>query len=348
MFNISSVALANLIIHYVGNKLKGEQLSLSQESINVEEIVRELLIKYFFTAFKSEASYHFFHENELASNEIYANVSAVFENPAKFYEASVKIATHLYNTSSHQNIKSGEFYIAYFKDCIVGDEQLDAIGLFKSENKDTFLKVYPSGGVYTVTSDKGINIKKLDKGCLILNTDKEKGYRVYTLDNTNRANEAQFWRDDFLKLKPNKDDFAQTENFMKICKGFINDVYNAENNVERPEQIDLLNKTSDFLNDNQAFDLSKFQEEVMEGEENLIGAFDEYKDNYQENKGFVLDEEFEISKNAYKQFKKVFKSVLKLDKNFHVYIHGNRDNIIRGYDEKSGMNYYQLFFDTES
>ena len=41
-------------------------------------------------------------------------------------------------------------------------------------------------------------------------------------------------------------------------------------------------------------------------------------------------------------------SVLKLDKNFHVYIHGKREYIEKGFDEEKGMHFYQLFFEEES
>lgn len=43
-----------------------------------------------------------------------------------------------------------------------------------------------------------------------------------------------------------------------------------------------------------------------------------------------------------------FKSVLKLDKNFSVYIHGNRDYIEQGYDEERGKNYYKLYYENET
>ena len=58
-------------------------------------------------------------------------------------------------------------------------------------------------------------------------------------------------------------------------------------------------------------------------------------------------ENFEISSNAVKETKKKFKSVLKLDKNFSVYIHGNRDYVVKGFDEERQMNYYQLYFNDE-
>jgi len=93
---------------------------------------------------------------------VYLYVSKIFKNKDLLYEQSINLAKHLYEQSTHPKIKGGEFYTVYFKDCILGGETLDAIGLFKSENKDTFLKVIRQNGNFNLESQKGINIKKLD------------------------------------------------------------------------------------------------------------------------------------------------------------------------------------------
>jgi len=43
----------------------------------------------------------------------------------------------------------------------------------------------------------------------------------------------------------------------------------------------------------------------------------------------------------------VFKSVIKLDKNFHIYVHGDRELIEKGYDEAMGKHFYKIYFDVE-
>lgn len=123
-------------------------------------------------------------------NEVYTYVSKIFDEPKQLYEQSVNLAKHLYEQSTHPRIKGGEFYTVYFKDCIFDGETLDAVGLFKSENKETFLKVLRENGSFNLVSDKGINIKKLDKGCLIFNKNRENGYVVAVVDNTNKDLEA--------------------------------------------------------------------------------------------------------------------------------------------------------------
>ena len=39
--------------------------------------------------------------------------------------------------------------------------------------------------------------------------------------------------------------------------------------------------------------------------------------------------------------------MLKLDKNFHIYIHGDKDLIEKGYDQTTGKKYYKIYYDEE-
>ncbi len=83
----------------------------------------------------------------------------------------------------------------------------------KSENKETILKLDSIKDGYKLTDIAGININKLDKGCLIFNTDKANGFQVSIIDNTNKSDEAKYWRDDFLSVQPKKNEYHQTNNF---------------------------------------------------------------------------------------------------------------------------------------
>ncbi|MBK9193468.1 MAG: hypothetical protein IPO17_00460 [Flavobacteriales bacterium] len=60
-----------------------------------------------------------------------------------------------------------------------------------------------------------------------------------------------------------------------------------------------------------------------------------------------LADNFEISAHAVKRQARIFKSVLKLDKNFHIYIHGDRNRIEQGVDEQ-GRKFYKIYYDKES
>jgi hypothetical protein len=59
-----------------------------------------------------------------------------------------------------------------------------------------------------------------------------------------------------------------------------------------------------------------------------------------------LQDRFAISADAVKRQARVFKSVLKLDKNFHIYIHGDRNKIEQGVDE-NGRKFYKIYYEQE-
>jgi hypothetical protein len=64
-------------------------------------------------------------------------------------------------------------------------------------------------------------------------------------------------------------------------------------------------------------------------------------------KQVTIDNSFDINLEAVQKQQRQFKSILKLDKNFHVYIHGRKDLMEKGYDERTGKHYYKLYFDEE-
>ena len=347
MIESGLAAIEGIVLHRVGNKLNEEGVHLSNQPLKVNEAISGLLLKYFLTPFKNNEYFNFYHESELSLNPVYTGISRIFENPENLFEQSVNIAKHLYEQSVHPKVKSGEVYIAYLKDCVVDGEALDAVGIFKSESKETYLKVYPDGDNYGLDSELGININKLDKGCLIFNTEQDKGYLVSIIDNLNKSSEARYWIDDFLHLRQRKDEYYQTQNLMKLCRTFVAEKLPEEFEVDKADQADLLNKSVKFLKEKDEFSMEEFTNEVMQAPE-LIDTFKDYKQQYEQEFDITIADEFNISDNAVKKQARIFKSVIKLDKNFHIYVHGSRQNIQKGYDEDTGMHFYQLFYNEEA
>ncbi|HMW97500.1 MAG TPA: nucleoid-associated protein, partial [Flavobacteriales bacterium] len=75
--------------------------------------------------------------------------------------------------------------------------------------------------------------------------------------------------------------------------------------------------------------------------------FDQYSERYGQENDVRLQDRFDISSHAVKSQARVFKSVLKLDKNFHIYIHGDRSRIEHGVDERTGRKFYKIWYDEE-
>jgi hypothetical protein len=347
MITYELARLHSLCIHKTGNKGKEEGYQLSKNLVETDEDIDQLLIHYFLSSFKENGYFQFFHETGLEMNEVYAYCSEIFDQPEQLYEQSVHLAKYLYGQSVHPNIKAGEFYTAYIQDCHLNGELTDVIGLFKSESKDTFLKIHNRNENFDVEQDQGININKLDKGCLIFNTRKEDGFVVAVIDRTNKESEARYWIDQFLQIKQRSDSFYNTEQIVNLCKSYIQKQLPEEYEVSKSDQAHFMNQSAKFLKEKDQFELVDFAHEVMQ-EPELVKSFSEYKAKYEDDLDVRIDDSFNISQAAIKKKQRVFKSVIKLDKNFHIYVHGKREYILKGFDEESGLNYYQIFFNEES
>jgi len=250
MIDFSDARLDKLIVHKVGNKTNDEGIVFSKETLKLEgEMIEQLLLKFFLSPFKKDNYYKFYHESDVNLNETFLYSTKIFEDNDEFFEQSKNLATYLYERSTHPKINSGEFYTVIIKNCIINNQTVDAIGLFKTENKDTYLQIKEKDKNFEIDYESGININKLDKGCLIFNTEKENGYIVSMVDNI--------------------------------------------------------------------------------------------------NKSVVLSDEFDISQNAVKKAKRKYNNVIKLDKNFHVYVHGKQEFIEKGFDDDRDLNYYKLYFKNE-
>ncbi|MFT3903372.1 MAG: nucleoid-associated protein [Niabella sp.] len=333
-----------LSIHKIGNAEDAFSFYSKQE-VSIEEPLTELLRNYFLSSFKSEEHYRFYHDASLSLHEVYTYVSAIFDDPAKLHEQSVLLARHLYDQSTHPRIKPGEFYVVYFEDGVYEGEQVEAIGLFKSENKDTFLDVHPQGEDIEVKTAQGININKLDKGCLVYNKHREEGYVLAVVDNTNKT-EAQYWKDDFLHIMVRNDNYRQTHQVLNMTKQFVTKQFVSDFDVSKTDQIDLLNRSVGYFKNHETFDKKEFENEVLFHDE-VINSFRKFDEGYRRDNDVELADSFDISGQAVKKQARVFKSVLKLDKNFHIYIHGNRELIEQGIDE-NGRKYYKIYYENES
>ena len=348
MTGIKNVEIVQAIVHKVGNPTRGEALKLSSNALSLNDtVVRDLLAKYFLSPFNEHEQYHFTHMSDIAMNEVYTYVSEIFANPKSFVAQSALLANFLYNKSTHAKVKEGELYVVHFNDVLIDNENIEAVGLFKSETKETFLKVFPHGQSWEVAAEDGVDINKLDKGCLILRQNKADGYVVLAIDNTNKQNDAQYWIQDFLQIERLANNYHHTNDMMSMCKLFIHNELNERFEVQKPEQIDMLNRSMEYFKTKEQFEFEDFAKEVIHHEE-VIDAFTQYKQTYETAKQVQLDDNFDIHLSAVKKQERNFKSILKLDKNFHVYIHGRRDLIERGIDEMSGKKFYKLYFDEES
>lgn len=347
MIDYTNANIEHLSVHHIGNKTNYEELVLSKAEMKTGDArLRELLCRYFLSSFQVSEYYSFTFSNEdFTLNPLFQFATQIF-NDESFHKASINIARHLFEISTHPQIKSGDLFVAYINDLVVDNETIDAIGIFKAENRQAFLQLSSSGNEFSLQYDDGINIERLDKGCLILGTEYDSGFKICIVDRANKSIEAQFWKDDFLMLKNRSDEFHHTRQFLNITKNYITKQYGEEFEIDKTDQIDLLNRSVEYFKTHDTFDKKDFEKEVFQHPE-TIRSFRKYDEQYREDNDIDIEDRFGISAQAVKKQERVFKSVLKLDKNFHVYIHGNKDLIERGVD-RDGRKYYKIYYEEES
>jgi len=344
--DFTNIEFEKLITHHIGNKLTEDGIILSEQVTEIETKTSDYLLKYFLSAFKAEEFYQFSHAVDISMNDIYTISQGIFANPVNLIEDSQKIARLLYESSVHPKIKQGELNIALFSEAILGDEVVNAIGIFKSENDVPFIKMKSGTLSYSIQHDFGFELKGIDKGCIIFNTCEKSGYRILIVDNTNKSAEAVYWKNDFLQISPVSDEYYMTNQFMGITKNFVVKQLSEEFEVSKADKIDLLNRSVEYFKEHGNFDKTQFENEVLQ-QDDMINSFRSFNDSWVTDNQLDLPDSFEISPQAVKKQARVFKSVLKLDKNFHIYIHGDKELIERGTDP-DGRKFYKIYYHQES
>jgi hypothetical protein len=350
MIEVSEARLNRLSVHAVGNKSKEEGYTPSVGLYELNDELEEVLFRYFTKPFKGEETYKLSHDTDLSLNEVYSYVKTMFHSPDKFHLYSVNLLKHLYNQSEHPHIKRGEVYVAYFEDMILEGEMMDAIGIFKSEQKDTFLKARDKNNFVMLDVDQGIDIKKLDKGCLIFNTEEESGYRLMVVDQNNY--DTHYWINDFLGAKPDTNEVYLTKNVINLCKDFSKQVVAVEDNAK--EQALFMAKSVEYLQNHEQFDVKTFAEEVIGGEQAPERAerFMDFKRVYEKEREMPSVEQFDIKPETVVKEKKKIRNTIDLDTNIQIKMNFNTMEssnkfIERGYDPAKEMHYYKVYFNHE-
>lgn len=341
MIQIEEAIIRKLILHRTASEESKTIISKNLFDYSNEEEA-SLLKKVFLKPFISHSqTFEFVHEIDLDYNVLFNLSRSIYEND-NFIEQSGNIAQHLLSSSKHHNIKDGDLFVVKFDEIKLNNKYHEGLGIYKFEDKDSFIETSIINKKIHFSFKKGIGNKKPDKACLILFT--EEPYTILIIDSGN--NETDYWQNDFINHKSKNDNVNSTNNFLTLTKNFITNQIPTDFEVTKADQIDFLNRSVDYFKKNETFDKQEFEEQVF-GDSNVIESFRKFDQTYRQENEVELSDNFEISVQAVKKQARVFKSVLKLDKNFHIYIHGNREMIEQGIDE-NGRKYYKIYYEEET
>lgn len=350
MINLFNTQIEKLSIHKVGNKSRNEGVFISKEPYNLSVDVIPLIKEFFFKPFreKEENYYNFYDEVDLDYNAVFDISSKIFANPDEIQEHSEDIVRHLYEQSNHPHIKSGEVYVAYLKNIYIDNDVVDAIGIFKSEIKSDFIQFEKQESNLEMIIQQGINLSKLDKGCLILNTNKKEGYKVLSVDSNKY--DSRYWLEHFLSVLEFEDENFITKKYAKFLQNFAKDVILS--NEDKKEEIMFMNRSMDFLTKNDDFEEADFLSAVLEDDE-LIPQFKNYKIDKGAKYSIEDVSNFPISNTAVTDAKKSIKNVINLDTNIQIKMDFQNPEsaeayLEKGWDEEKQMYYYLVYFNKES
>jgi len=348
MIKRTKALISKCILHKVGNKFNSTKNAFSEQPIDFDEASYDLILPYLLRPFSNVVeSYRFNHHANIDLNEINSYASQLLNDDSNFVEVSKHIVMHLFEQSNSAQIKTGDVIVCQFHDIQYEDYLTNAIGIFKIENKSHFFQTHLENNSYDLYVQKGIQTKKVDKGCLILNAADGEGKIVLSVDNNNY--DAQYWIKTFLNVKYPDDANQHTKNYIEMCREFSKEVVQPQFGMQ--EQSTFLAKTVDFFKENEVVNIETFKEDVFE-EEDHIQLFEDYKKTFENDHNVLIRNQFDVSEIVLKKQKQKIKTEIKLDTNIQIKLDvdapdASAEYLERGYDDVKKMHYYKVYFNAE-
>ncbi len=349
MINLYSAQVESFSIHRIGNKIKNEGVFFSETPYTLNDELTGLLKEFLFKPFrdKEENYYQFVHDIDIDFNILYALTGQIFDNPNLVHDKSKEITRHLFDQSTHPHIKGGEVYITYLENVIIDNEKVSAIGIFKSEVKHDFLQFKQKESSIELLLQQGVNLNKLDKGCLIFNHKGEEGYKILSID-SNRY-DTKYWLEHFLNVDLFEDENFYTKKYLKLCQEFAKDVVLPAE--DKKEEVMFMNRTINHFAKNDEFEESVFLNEVIDNPD-LLPEFKQYKS--EKATGYSIEDltTFPIANKAVSDTRKKIKNKINLETNIEIKLDFvNTDSadkfIEKGWDQERQMYYYLVYFNKE-
>lgn len=323
------------MVQRVGNKSNEDGVSFSDSLCQLDG-VEEYLLEVINASFKFDDWRQFYYIDDLELNPAYRFVSKIFENESAIIKQANNLARHLYEQSIHPNIKIGEFYVVLLEGCEVDGVETNAIGLFKSELHETVLTVKMENNRLVLSPEIGMSLKKLEKGCIVFNVEKEKGYKVVVVDNTLSNKDAHYWVDNFLHVRNCDDDYHQTERLTEMCKKFVE-------KVSEQSAVDgaiIAKKATELLKSEEKLTVDNLPELLCQNDEQKV-EFAAYRKSFEEENGALNDEVVLVKKAVnYKPVTRM--NTLRIGDEFEVKVLNPEARMAQGSDDMG--KFWKLYY----
>lgn len=349
MIDLSAAVVTQISAHHVGSRSQDTGVFLSAQPVVYDQVLGDAIVSYCSRAFGAATEiYHFEHDVDLQYSVLNGLSTEYFNDGSQCHAVSRKITSHLYEQSAHPHIKEGDVLVVGLEQILLGDELVDGYAIIKAESKQHFLQLSRHGGDIIVNAEEGMQLRRMDKGALILNSESQDGFRVISVDN-NRY-DASYWIDDFLGIDHVRDNHFDTKAYVEMCKSFASEVLSEVG--DKKTQVHFVQQTFSYIDQSEEVDVADFKE-TMFADAATSEAFDDYKSKFERDRGFEISETFEVSDVVIKKQKQKLRNFIKLDTNIKIQLgFSNAESVDRfvdrGWDEEKGMYFYKCYFNYES
>jgi hypothetical protein len=348
----NSATTTGLVLAKVGHPQREEPLQTSRELCSIAAEDQETLCAMFLKPFKNLGGHRFSHHASLDQHEMNAYAAAIFAAPQGLLETGCDIAKRLYAKSNHPNIKSGDLCICLIRDIEVNGELTQGLCILKSECVVPFLSISTRDGDLQLSAEQGINPEKIDKGCLILNHQPNKGYHVLTFDRS--GTDSRFWVRDFLGVVPITDSPFLTNKYANMAVAFVAQEAKAQPRHDDAPPWEVCSAAHDalgYFEGKDKFSLQEFEQQVLKTPA-AAARFAAHRAQIEQEQGHRLEDSFDISKKDVTKARKKVSAVIKLDTGVEIHLKpalaGKPDAVIeRGYDDAKGMKFIKVFFNQD-
>lgn len=349
MIHLSYSTIKKGYVTLVGNKMRHEGVSETTK-IDINEMVEEFLQTMLAQTFDGqERELRFYDEdvNTLYENEVYDIISMAFNSELNL-DAAKRLSARLYQNSEYPKFRQGEFFVIELENVLYGNADVNAVALIKINNKPLNLQVEKG----EVTIKNSIPLGKIEVGAIILNIDNQNGFVCFSTDTVTKKGERSSWELDFLNVFVSENEYEHTRNWIAFCSEFINSTLKFTFGATT-EQIVTAKLQSLILFQ----EMEVFQTPLLEDifaailktdSESIVGSMAEKIKDYQTMYDVLLRDEFEVSKQAVKEYGRILSATIKLDKNFTISVKGGTTWIEKGMDEEKGKKFIKLYFDQEN
>lgn len=259
-------------------------------------------------------------------------------------QTSQKISDKLIHASTHPNIKTGHLLIAHVTGLHIDGEQRYALIICKLERSARYLNISWMGSQPQLSFADGFSTAQVDKIACISFHDEMEQPIIYIRDRSNPES-AQFWTSEFLGVQPVQNERYWTEYVANKTKAFISHEMPNEASEGLIDRVSLLSQARQYLSQSATYEESSYASQLF-ADEQRAEAFQSYLHESAGDARESVPHQFTPDRQWVNRRGQYFRSVIRLDKNFHIYIHGSRDRIERGIDDQ-GRKFYKLYYDDE-